>query len=336
VYEAHRPSGETPVPSAVVRRTVAAIGRTLVTLGLLILLFVTYELWGTGIFTAQAQSNLKEKFAKQLEKVQHDNPVLSVPTAPTSPTKPTRPTTPGRPTTSTTINPATQIAPPEGDPIGRIDIPTINVHWVFVEGVQLTDLDDGPGHYPGTPLPGQIGNAAIAGHRTTHGAPFYRVNELKKGDRIKITTLAGTFFYAVTKDPFPVQPTDYFVVSNTPGPELTLTTCHPRFSANERLIVKARLLRNLSAKPVAPPKIINGKKVKPPPKAQLATALEGQANSIVPSFAWGIIVAIVGAGWWLVFRRWRHPLTWLLGLVPFIPVLFVFYVYLERALPNGY
>ena len=199
MYEARRPSGETPVPSAVVRRTIAAIGRTLVTLGLLILLFVTYELWGTGIFTARAQSDLKQKFQKQLAQVHDDNPTLSVPT---SATTATTATTPGRPTTSTTFNPAKLVAPPEGVQIGLIDIPKIDVHWAFVEGVQLTDLDKGPGHYPGTPLPGQIGNAAIAGHRTTHGAPFYRINELAKGDRIKITTLAGKFVYAVTKDPF--------------------------------------------------------------------------------------------------------------------------------------
>ena len=330
MYEAHRPGGETPVPSAVVRRTIAAIGRTLVTLGLLILLFVTYELWGTGIFTARAQSSLKHEFAQQLAKARADNPVVTFPTTPTSRT------TPVLPRTSTTINPAALVAPPESQAIGKIDIPAIDVHWVFVEGVQLTDLAKGPGHYPGTPLPGQIGNAAIAGHRTTHGAPFYRINELKKGDRIKITTLAGTFIYAVTKDPFAVSPTDYFVVANTPDPELTLTSCHPRYSAAQRLIVKAKLLRRLSTKPVLPPKVVNGKKVKPPPKAQLATALEGQTNSVKPSMLWGFIAAIVGAGWWFVFRRWRHPLTWLVGLVPFVPVLFVFYVYLERALPNGY
>jgi sortase A len=333
VYEARRTSGETPVPSAVVRRTIAAIGRTLVTLGLLILLFVTYELWGTGIFTARAQSDLKHRFQDKLDQI-HDNPTLSVPSTSTTTT------TPGRPTASTspptTLNPAALVAPPEGEPIGKIVIPKIDVDWVFVEGVQLTDLDDGPGHYPGTPLPGQIGNAAIAGHRTTHGAPFYNINELAKGDRIEITTLAGKFVYAVTKDPFPVQPKDSYVIANTPDAELTLTSCHPRYSADERLIVKAKLLPRLSAKPVVPPKEVNGKPVKPPPKAQLATALEGQANSVRPSFLWGLIVAIVGAGWWFAFRRWRHPLTWLLGLVPFIPVLFVFYVYLERALPNGY
>jgi sortase A len=333
VYEAHRPGGETPVPSAVVRRTIAAIGRTLVTVGLLILLFVTYELWGTGIFTARAQSDLKAKFNKELAQI-HDNPTLGGP-----PTK-TTPTTPGAAKTTTTINPSTLVAPPEGQPIGEIDIDKINVHWAFVEGVQLTDLAKGPGHYPGTPLPGQFGNASIAGHRTTHGAPFYRLDELRKGDRIKIRTYAGTFTYEVNEDPFPVQPTQYSVVGppqgNEPKVELTLTTCNPRYSASQRLIVKARLLRNISSKPVVPPKVVNGHRVKPPAKQQLATALEGQANSVKPSVAWGFIVAIVGAMWWFAFRRWRHPFTWLIGLVPFIVVLFPFYVYLERALPNGY
>ena len=339
MYEAHRPGGETPIPSPVVRWTIAAIGRTLVTLGLLILLFVTYELWGTGIFTARTQHSLKHKFAQELQQVQRDNPVLTAPTTTTGTTGTTRTTEP-RPTTPTTINPKLQVPPAEGDPIGKIDIDKINIHWIFVEGVQLTDLAKGPGHYPGTPLPGQIGNAAIAGHRTTHGAPFFNIGDLHKGDRIKITTLAGTFTYQLYKDPFPVQPTQFSVVGppqgNEPKVELTLTTCNPKYSASQRLIVKARLLPKISSKPVAPPKVINGKKVKPPPKAQLATALEGQANSVVPSVVWGFIVAIVGAAWWWAFRRWRHPLTWIVGLLPFFAVLFPFYVYLERALPNGY
>jgi sortase A len=325
VYEAHGPTGETPVPSAVVRRTIAAIGRTLVTLGLLILLFVTYELWGTGIFTARAQADLKRKFNQE---VRQSNSEVVVPpgSTPTS-----------VPKTSTTLDPKKLVAPAEGKVLAKIQIPKINVDWYVVEGVQLTDLNQGPGHYPGTPLPGEIGNAAIAGHRTTHGAPFYRVNELVPGDRIKITTRTGKrYIYVVDQKPLIVAPTDYYVVANTPDAELTLTSCHPRYSADRRIVIKAKLLRRLSAKPVAVPKTINGKRVKPPPKAQLATALEGQANSIKPSVLWGFIAAFAGAVWWWAFRRWRHPLTWVIGVVPFLVLLFPFYVYLERALPNGY
>ena len=217
-----------------------------------------------------------------------------------------------------------------------IQIPKIGVNWAFVEGVQLSDLAMGPGHYPGTPLPGQIGNAAIAGHRTTHGAPFFRVNELAPGDKINIQTLAGKYTYVVYKQPFAVKPTAYYVVANTKSAQLTLTSCNPRYSAAERIIIKAKLLRTASDKPHKPPTRINGHRIPPPKPEQLSTALKGQANSKAPSVLWGFFVAIVGGLWWWAFRRWRHPLTWVIGVVPFLVVLFPFYVYLERALPNGY
>jgi sortase A len=313
----------------VVRRTIAAIGRALVTIGLLILLFVTYELWGTGIFTARAQTRLKHQFEQQLEHVQ-DNPVITTPT-----TKPRKGEKPPRSTT-TTIDPRLLVAQPEGKAEGIITIPKIGVEKVFVEGVQLSDLAVGPGHYPGTPLPGQIGNAAIAGHRTTHGAPFYDVNELAPGDKIIIQTYAGKYTYVVYKQPFAVKPTDYYVVNNTRDAQLTLTSCNPRYSAAERIVIKAKLLRRSSSKVHKPPTRINGKPIQPPKAEQLSTALKGQANSVKPTVLWGFIVAIVGGLWWWAFRRWRHPFTWLIGVVPFLMVLFPFYVYLERALPNGY
>jgi sortase A len=334
VYEAHWLGGETPfgvrrgaypaqVPSKVVRRAVAAFGRILVTLGLLVLLFVAYELWGTGLITARAQSHLKHQFQQELQQVQ-DAPTITVPTKPGK--RPSKPI----------VNPRVLIAPPEGNAIGLIKIPKIGVNWWFVEGVQLTDLAKGPGHYPGTPLPGQVGNAAIAGHRTTHGAPFFRVNELNPGDKIHITTLAGKYTYVVTQKPFAVDPTDYAVVANTPTATLTLTSCNPRYSAAQRIIIKARLVKNQSSPVHKPPLRINGKRVKQPPRKALATGLEGQSNSVVPSFAFGGVVLVVGMLWWWLYRRWRHPLTLFLGAIPFLIVLTPFYVYLERALPNGY
>ena len=340
MYEAGRSGSETatgrgrnrraaPVASDVVRRTLAAVGRALVTVGLLILLFVAYELWGTGIFTARDQARLKRQFHRELAALQQDNPVVTTTTKPGSPKKP-------HPPTSTTINPKYEVAPPEGGIIGEIKIPKIGVDWIFREGVQLADLAQGPGHYPGTPLPGQIGDAAIAGHRTTHGAPFYNINELVPGDQVQIRTFAGSYTYIVDKPPFPVDPTDVAVVANTSDAELTLTSCNPRYSARQRLVIKAKLLRKLSDKPHKPPTEVNGKKVKPPPPAQLVTGLQGESNSVAPSVLWGFIVAAVGGLWWWAFRRWRHPYTWLIGVVPFLVVLFPFYVYLERALPNGY
>jgi sortase A len=304
----------------------------LVTLGLLILLFVAYQLWGTGIFTARAQERLKKEFNSEQLK---DNPVVG----------PTTTTAKGKtPKTTPRIYlpaPAILAAPQEGQVEGHIVIPKINVDWYFVEGVQLEDIAKGPGHYPLTPLPGQLGNSAIAGHRTTHGAPFYRVNELAPGDKILITTHKGLFTYAVTGQQI-VQPTDFSVVQTTDPnvAELTLTSCNPRFSAAQRIVIHATLVPNESAKPTkpAPVKLTKkkGKNGKPETLAQsLASDLEGHTRPVTPTVLWGIVWALIALGWWWLFRRWRHPASWLAGVMPFLLALFVFYYYLERALPPG-
>ena len=119
----------------------------------------------------------------------------------------------------------TEIHP--GDPVARLEIDKIGVDKIVVAGTDTADLRKGPGHYPNTPLPGQLGNATIAGHRTTFGAPFYRINELVVGDEIKVTTLEGVFIYRVTEQRV-VSPTDVSVIANTTDAELTLTSCHPR------------------------------------------------------------------------------------------------------------
>ena len=309
------------------------MGRALVTLGLLIFLFVGYQLWGTGIWTARAQTSLKHDFAKA-QRSYEDDTVAAPKTTTTVPNPFTTLPTLGTTTTQVLTKPGPPI-PPEGQVEGIIHIPKIGLNMAFVEGTSRDDLKKGPGHYPDTPMPGTIGNAAIAGHRTTYLHPFYDVDKLQPGDDIIIDTVAGTFTYEMTQQLI-VHPTDVSVVANTPDPELTLTSCNPRYSARQRLVIKAKLLRKLSDKPHKPPTEVNGKKVKPPPPAQLVTGLQGESNSVAPSVLWGFIVAAVGGLWWWAFRRWRHPYTWLVGVVPFLVVLFPFYVYLERALPNGY
>ncbi len=82
-----------------------------------------------------------------------------------------------------------------GDALARIEIPTIGLDAKVVSGVQPADLKNGPGHYPDTPMPGQLGNSAIAGHRTTYGQPFYRLDEVEPGDEIVLTTVQGRFVY---------------------------------------------------------------------------------------------------------------------------------------------
>ena len=116
----------------------------------------------------------------------------------------------------------------------------IGLNQVVVEGTNTPDLRKGPGHYIGTPLPGQAGNAAIAGHRTTYGHPFYNLDSVKVGDPIVVTTLQGIFVYDTIKS-FVVSPSDTTVVDNVFGNQLTLTTCNPRFSAIDPPVVQAKL-----------------------------------------------------------------------------------------------
>lgn len=310
---------------ASMRRSIAGVGRALITLGVLILLFVGYQLWGTGVFTARAQTQLKKDFA-QLQKQYgpDDNPVVTTPS-----------TTDGSPssTTSTTLGAAP--IPAEGDVAGMIKIPAIGMDAkAFVEGTSRDDLKKGPGHYLGTPMPGHLGNAAIAGHRTTYGAPFNRINELKVGDKIVVLTVQGAFTYAVFEQII-VKPTDTYVVDPPPNPLeawLTLTSCHPKGSASQRIVIHAKLVPNESSKPTPAPPTTIGK----PRETVLAQGLDGQHKSLGPTKLWAIIVGLIGLAWWWAFRRWRHPLTFVLGVVPFLVVLVPFYVYLERALPAGY
>ena len=131
---------------------------------------------------------------------------------------------------------------PEGDALTRIVIPTIKVDTVVVEGTGASALRAGAGHYPNTPLPGEEGNVAIAGHRTTYGKPFANLDRLNPGDEVVLETPLGRHVYRITKPPFVVSNTDFTVISQTPGHTLTLTTCHPKGSASQRLVVKAEKL----------------------------------------------------------------------------------------------
>jgi sortase A len=132
----------------------------------------------------------------------------------------------------------------EGDALTRIRIPATGVDVIVVEGTSASALRAGAGHYPATPLPGEEGNVAIAGHRTTYGRPFQNNDQLRTGDKILLETPVGKFTYAITRDPFAVTADDWLPIANTPDQRtLTLTTCHPPGSASERLIVKAKLVK---------------------------------------------------------------------------------------------
>lgn len=129
-----------------------------------------------------------------------------------------------------------------GEALTRIEIPTLGLDTIVVEGTTLAALQAGAGHYPGTALPCEEGNTAIAGHRTTYGKPFADIDALHPGDQVTLETPVGTCTYEVTGRPFYIEPTQDDVLQPVSGSVLTLTTCHPPGSAAQRLIVRAKLV----------------------------------------------------------------------------------------------
>lgn len=139
-----------------------------------------------------------------------------------------------------------------GDALTRIEIPAIDLDTIVVEGTTPAALRAGAGHYPKTPLPGEPGNVAIAGHRTTYGRPFNRMDDLKPGDKIILSTPIGKHTYEVTGKPFVVSPDDWSPINDYEegGSFLTLTSCHPEGSAAYRIVVRAELVGS-TVSPVA-------------------------------------------------------------------------------------
>jgi sortase A len=132
-----------------------------------------------------------------------------------------------------------------GDSLTRIKIPALNLDTVVVEGITPSALRAGAGHYPQTPLPCEQGNVSIAGHRTTYGRPFGNLDQLKPGDTIELTTPIGGCVYQVARDPFVVAPSELGVIDPTGERSLTLTTCHPKGSAAQRLVIRATWVKEL-------------------------------------------------------------------------------------------
>lgn len=216
-------------------QTVQAIGQALVVAGVLLLLFVAYELWGTGLRTAQAQTRLNEDLSRAMVAV-------TAPLSPAAPDSDDRSAAAPEPSSAPTA-PRLDIStlPETGMAAGRIEVPAIGLDWVFVQGVSVENLEEGPGHYPDTPMPGQAGNAAIAGHRTTYGAPFNRIDEVELGDAIIVATIQGRFQYTMSEQLI-VAPSQIEVLAPIAGRNvLTLTSCHPKYSALQRIIVRADL-----------------------------------------------------------------------------------------------
>jgi sortase A len=177
-----------------------------------------------------------------------DSATTTTTTTPTTTsTSTTTTTTTSTTTTSLALQMTQPVAPPSdprgvenNPPLGRIAIPKIGLDSELHQGIRLTTLDRGPGHWPGTAMPGQIGNVVVAGHRTSHGAEFRHLDALAPGDEVVFTTADGTFTYHVTGTQI-VTPDALWIVDPTDTPTATLFACHPLGSTAKRIVVNLAL-----------------------------------------------------------------------------------------------
>src|SRR4051812_5695039 len=249
-----------PKPPHDWRWVVGGIGRFLIGLGLMMFAFVAYQLWGTGIQTAQAQRTLSREFEEQVAETPPPTPATTT-TTPVGTDPPTTDatSTSAAPTTTSVVLAVAEPVPAAEEAVARLEIPRMDLNRIVVEGATAEALTKGPGHFPETPLPGQLGNAAIAGHRTTHLHPFFDIDKLQPGDEIVVTTLNGRYTYSVTGTEI-VGPDDYNLVIPTTDvtkATLTLVSCTPRYSASNRIVVHSELVPEKSdalteAVPVVP------------------------------------------------------------------------------------
>jgi sortase A len=137
--------------------------------------------------------------------------------------------------------------PQLGEALGKIVLPSIDRSYYVVEGTRTKDLRKGPGHYADTPLPGERGTVGIAGHRTTHGAPFRNIDSLKPRDPLRLEMLDGTYVYRVEKTRI-VPPSEVSVKRRVGYDRLILSACHPLYSAAKRIVVFARFVRKAPAR----------------------------------------------------------------------------------------
>jgi len=309
-------------------RVVGFIGKTFITTGLLLLGLVVYQLWGTGIETRRTQSALRQEFNRIITQTE-------------------TPTTDG-----------TSAFLPVTDALALIEIPSINIAKIIVEGITPKDLRRGPGHFPKTPMPGDMGNSAIAAHRTSYDAPFGNLNTVSLDDIIYVTTPKGKFAYTV-KEVSVVAPDKTSVLANTPKvATLTLVTCHPRFSTSQRLIVRAELssttpttmpMPTTTSTPIPTTTIPQVVETTPPEAISDVSANDfgkwfSDTSAIFPTLLCGaFLIALATSRKFLrnqvsrrvTSRRASSIATYALLSVPFLVTLFYFYRYINLLLPAG-
>lgn len=301
-------------------------GAVLLALGVVVLGFVPYALFATRGAAEQAQAVLGRAL-----------PALTPPARTPSGAKASRPPDAAAPAAAPrAVRWPTHIA--LGTALARLSIPAAGVHDdVVVQGTDELRLESGPGHYSATPLPGDPGNVAIAGHRTTWLRPFYNLQNVHPGDPITLQVAGLTYTYRVTRV-FAVLPSDVAVVAPLRGWWLTLTTCNPPYSAAQRLVVRAHLTvaRRPAAPSTGPHRTTRPARTRPPTAPLVRVAPAPAPLPAVPPAVLGLWLAgaaVLVAGGIRLARRRRVAL---LALLPACWCVFEAYGAAVRLIPGSW
>ena len=241
----------------VVRTTIGVVGELAITAGVVLLLFVVWQLGYVAVTTNRAQAATVESLERQFGQK------TPTPSAASTPTDDPTVAPSGGPTVGPTTPASAPTSPPapSGDAFAILRIPRLGTGWAkpVYQGVGADVLAEGIGHYPETQLPGAVGNAGFAGHRAGHGNPLIDIDTLRPGDPIVVETADAYVVYRTVRSEI-VPPTDVRVLAPVPEQPgatpteawLTLTSCEPKYGSTNRYIVFARLDRSVPRDQGAP------------------------------------------------------------------------------------
>ncbi len=286
--------------------------------GVIVILFAAWQIWGSALLQHHTQTELAHQFAQDtVSSPRPDRPFVLI---------------------ASTIR---VTGPPQGAVMARLQIPAIDVNQFVRQGTTTGDLEGGPGHYVGTAVPGQAGNVALAGHRTTFGAPFNRLDRLRPGESIALTTLSGVrLTYSVSGPPSAVAASDVAILDDFGDDRLTLTTSTPKYSATRRLVVVALLTRATSAATSATSGSPSGSVVAgtapragPPPGPTADTQTAGWNLRRLPLAAVTVaVLVLLGLGYRRLSRGRRLVTVGILGPL-WIAGLYLLFLAMTNVLP---